>query len=485
MAKLAVVGSRPKPLTPINAFDFSFSQPFTEGSEVLRNAHSALERNHCIPEVPDTKPIFIDAVSGAALSRAQLRTEACQIASGLQKLLSGEKGPYETVSPVVLVHLPNCIHFVPVVMGIFAAGLTASLANPALTPTELQHIISLARPAAIVTTGDGWEQIERAFSLLPDRHLASSIQRAGRIFVHDLSRPIDSPLAPPTGTSILHKLYQDVSRGFRTAKLTEQTYRNHTALILWSSGTTGKSKGVCLSHEGIIHNTIVQWHRQPYLDASERWLGFAPFYHVYGLAVVAMMAPSIGATVYVMPKFEPKLMLDLIEKEHITGIHLAPPVALLLAKSPMVEGRDFSSVKFALSGGAPLGGDAIEMVYKRLGFMIFMGFGMSEAGSVAQQWAPNWEALVPCLGGTGDPMYGVELKICSMKEPRTTLKIDDEGEICIRSPAVMIGYLENREATDEVLDKDGWFRTGDIGKLDRSGALRITDRVKEMIKVKG
>ena len=186
-----------------------------------------------------------------------------------------------------------------------------------------------------------------------------------------------------------------------------------------------------------------------------------------------------------MPRFEQKLVLDLIQRERITILHAAPPVALLLAKSPLVEGRDFSNVRYILSGAAPLGREVVELVYKRLGVMVFMAYGLSEGGFVSMQYSTTWAELVPHLGDTGFPQPGNQVKVVSLNDPKKVLNIGDEGEILFKSPGLMIGYLDNEAATGEVLDAEGWYRTGDIGKIDSTGSIWITDRVKEMIKVKG
>lgn len=165
---------------------------------------------------------------------------------------------------------------------------------------------------------------------------------------------------------------------------------------------------------------------------------------------------------------------------------MAPPVAVLLAKGGMLDEFDLSSVRGGISGGAPLAPEIIELVHRRLGVLIKLGYGMSEAASVCHHVGDTWEDLKPQLGSTGVPLYGVELKIVSLDSaPGHVVKQGQEGEIVIRSPSVMSCYLNNQAATDEALSKDGWLRTGDIGKIDEKGFVWITDRLKEVIKVKG
>lgn len=145
----------------------------------------------------------------------------------------------------------------------------------------------------------------------------------------------------------------------------------------------------------------------------------------------------------------------------------------------MLDGYDLSTVLGGTSGGAPLGVSIIEDVYKRLGFLIKMGYGLSETASTSLVPGNNWEEYSEYLNASGQPLPSVELKIIDVAGSGKTLKIGEAGEILIRSPSLMNGYLENPQATKEALDDDGWFHTGDVGKLDEKGNLYIVDRLKE------
>lgn len=145
---------------------------------------------------------------------------------------------------------------------------------------------------------------------------------------------------------------------------------------------------------------------------------------------------------------------------------------------------DLSSVKAATSGGAPLGPEVIKAVYKRLGILIHMGYGLSETSGVTAQLADTWADLEPLLGTSGTAYPGTELSIASTEDGKI-VPLGAEGEILIRAATNLISYLNNPAATKEAINKDGWFCTGDVGKLDAHGRLTITDRLKELIKVKG
>lgn len=370
----------------------------------------------------------------------------------------------------------------------YASGLTATLANSALTSGELAWVLKNAQPQAVITTPEGWTVFEQAMAENENAGIKSTL-RQGRAFIVDT-------LNDDYGTCIPRK--SRLTQGAQDWKVlltqkplaapvqfSSEECKRRAAVILWSSGTSGRSKGVVLSHYALCVNMHSYWHCNPHFGTEHRWLGFAPFYHIFGLGYILMLAPCLGATIVVMPKFEPLKMLQYIQDYKITFLHMAPPVGVLLAKSPMLEGYDLSSLREGVSGGAPFPPEILEMVYKRLGFLIKLGYGMSEAGSVCNQFGYTWDDLKPQLGNTGAPVFGCQLRIISLDDSTKTLQRNAEGEILIKSGQLLNCYLNNKEATDESIDADGWLHTGDIGKIDSLGYLWITDRLKEVIKVKG
>lgn len=388
----------------------------------------------------------------------------------------------------MLVHLPNCVQYAPILYGIFASGLTVTLANPLLTHGELAWVLQNAQPEAVITTSAGWRTLEKAIADDKKAGVTIPFKKFNRIFIvdpenDDYGSGASSKASLPTAAQDWRTLLSD--KPLTTpVQFDSQECKRRAAVILWSSGTSGRSKGVILSHYGLCVNMHAYWHSNPHFGTEHRWLGFAPFYHIFGMSYVLLYAACLGATVVVMSKFTPDKMLQYVQDYRITFLHMAPPVGVLLAKSPMLNHYDLSSLKEGVSGGAPFPREIIEMIHKRLGILIKLGYGLSEAGSVCNQFGYTWEDMKPQLGNTGGPMYGVELKIISLDDAKT-MKRGEEGEILIRSGQLLNCYLNNKEATNESLDLDGWFHTGDIGKIDDKGFLWITDRLKEVIKVKG
>ncbi|KAF4119389.1 Acyl-CoA synthetase (AMP-forming)/AMP-acid ligase II [Geosmithia morbida] len=441
-----------------NVFDWMHSNPFSS-----QNGHTPLDR--IVPSIPSDRPIFVDEATDHTLTRSQLRRDALLLATGLQTTLG--LNPDETqhfkptatcadphIAPVVLIQLPNCLPFATALMGTLAAGLTATLVSPALTASETEWVVRQSRPRACIVTSACVDNVKRA--------LGNG---------HDTSVPIY------TADSLSDLLSIDGdSAAVRQPQSLDAS--NRAAVMLWSSGTSGRPKGVLLSHRALNLSVASVWHDADfYRGLPERWLGFVPFYHVFGLLNLFLAAVAAGATVYIMPSFNPDAMLSAVRRRRLTYLHMAPPVAVLLAKSPLVHRDTFVSVRAAITGGAPLGHDIIAQVYARLGFRIRMGYGLTEACNVSVQFGLNEHSLHDQAGTTGRAHWAVELAVSS------------EGEVLVRSPSLMMGYLPvdgvDTSATDEALTHDGWFRTGDVGTLDPQGNLRLTDRIKELIKVRG
>lgn len=409
---------------------------------------------------------------------------------------------------MVLVQLPNCLAFAPVVFGVFASGLTASLAAPALTGSELSWIIQNARPQAIVTAKACIGAMREALQSQTDKAYAASVP----VFVVDLA----NEKYPYSASSSIDPKSKAQENDW-TCLLSEPSFpvapyvlppgsaANRTAVILWSSGTSGRSKGVLHSHAGIVFSMISLWHTADFHKPGlqQRFLGYIPFYHVFGLCNIFIMLPCVGITCYVMSAFNLEEVCASIAKRRVTYLHMAPPVAVMLAKSPVVEkykqAGGFKSIVAGVTGGAPLGHEVVVEVYKRLGFRVRMGYGLSETCNTAMQEGITEEGMHADAGDSGSPNWGVELMIAAngqdFKASTTKAgKTRVEGEILIRSPGVMQAYLPiggvdkgkkpDMSITEESLTPDGWFRTGDVGYLDERGHIRITDRLKEMIKVR-
>lgn len=409
---------------------------------------------------------------------------------------------------MVLVQLPNCLAFPTVVFGIFASGLTASLASPALTASELSWILENARPRAVVTAKASLGAMREALQSQKDTAYFSQIP----VFIVDVATE-EYPFAASLSVSPLSTVQErdwkcllaEPAFPVEPFRLPPSSAANRTALILWSSGTSGRSKGVLHSHNALVFATISLWADADFdkPGLQQNWLGYVPFYHVFGFCNILVLAPAIGAKCYVMQAFKLDEVCAAIRQRKITYLHMAPPVAVMLAKAPMVEkyssNGGFKSIVCGVTGGAPLGHEVVLEVYNRLGFRIKMGYGLSETCNTSMQRGITEGRMHADAGDSGAPHLGVELMIAadgqdSKAKTTKATKLNTPGEILIRSPSLMTAYLPvgglapgakpDMSITNEALTPDGWFRTGDVGHLDAKGHLHITDRLKELIKVR-
>jgi acyl-CoA synthetase (AMP-forming)/AMP-acid ligase II len=257
--------------------------------------------------------------------------------------------------------------------------------------------------------------------------------------------------------------------------------REDLVALPYSSGTTGLPKGVMLTHYNLVAN-MCQMDGLDYFHRDDTLLCVLPLFHIYGLVVVLNMGLHLGATIVTMPRFDLEQFLGLIQKYRVTLSHIVPPIVLKLAKDPSVEKYDLSSLKMIFSGAAPLGPELSRECMQRIGCGIRQGYGMTETSPVTHS-SPA-EPTKMKLGSIGPPAPNTE---CKLVDPATGAELgpNHEGEVCVRGPQNMKGYLNNPEATARTIDQDGWLHTGDVGYADEDGHFYIVDRVKELIKYKG
>src|SRR5207302_516239 len=215
---------------------------------------------------------------------------------------------------------------------------------------------------------------------------------------------------------------------------------------------------------------------------QDRIIAVLPFFHIYGMQVVLNLALWRGATLVTMPRFELEPFLATVQQYRITRAFVVPPLVLALAQHPAVDRYDLSSLRAMMSGAAPLEADLETACARRLGCGFIQGYGLTEASPVTHA---NSDEPGKCKPGTVGPL--VPNTECRIVDAATGADLgpDEDGELLIRGPQVMAGYLNNPEATAATLDAAGWLHTGDIGRVDRDGYFTIVDRLKELIKYKG
>jgi acyl-CoA synthetase (AMP-forming)/AMP-acid ligase II len=252
-------------------------------------------------------------------------------------------------------------------------------------------------------------------------------------------------------------------------------------VLPYSSGTSGLPKGVMLTHSNLVAN-IVQVDGLDDLDEKSVLSGVLPFYHIYGMLVIMNLSLYRGAAIIVLPRFDLEQFLQTAEDFKLTRAHVVPPIVLALAKHPLVDEFNLSSLRALSSGAAPLGEALANSCAKRLGCIVKQGYGLTETSPVTHYQVDDPDKIKPAA--IGPPIRNTECMIIDTMTGEA-LGPNQEGEVLIRGPQVMKGYLNNPEATAATIDNQGYLHTGDIGYVDDDGYFYIIDRVKELIKFGG
>ncbi|MFC8795458.1 AMP-binding protein [Streptomyces cinereoruber] len=364
---------------------------------------------------------------------------------------------------VLALHSPNTVLFPIAFYAATRAGAAVTTVHPLATPEEFAKQLRDSSARWIVTVSP----------LLPAARAAA--EHAGgieEIFLCD---------RPPAGETV--RSLQAFLGSTGPVPEIEVDPDEDVAALPYSSGTTGVPKGVMLTHTSIATN-LAQLEPFIPMGPGDRILAVLPFFHIYGLTALMNAPLRQGATVVVQPRFELDTFLRAIQEHRINGLYVAPPIVLALAKHPAVADYDLSSLEYIVSAAAPLDAALAEACSKRLGLPpVRQAYGMTEL-SPGTHVVPL-DAETPPPGTVGRLLPSTEMRILSLDDPAKDAAPGEEGEIAIRGPQVMKGYLGRPDATAAMIDAEGWVHTGDVGRVDADGWLFVVDRVKELIKYKG
>jgi len=396
------------------------------------------------------QPALVDGPSGRTLTYGQLAGAIRQAAAGLHA-----RGLRE--GDVFAIYSPNLPEYAIAFYGAAMAGGINTTVNPLYTPDECAKQLKDAGAKFLLTVPPFLDKAQQA----------AAQSDVDEVFV----------FGEAEGATPFRALLTD---DHEVPDVLVNPAEDLVALP-YSSGTTGLPKGVMLSHRNIVSN-IAQCCPIEGIQEGEVTVGILPFYHIYGMTIILSMALYRGATIITMPKFEMEDFLGLVEEHKIESGYLVPPIILGLAKHPVVDEYDVSSLDYITSGAAPLPASVAQGCAERIGCVVKQGYGMTELSPVSHLMPRDHEKLN--VDSVGWAVPNTEFRIVEVGS-RNDVDAGERGELWVRGPQVMQGYWNNRDATDATVDADGWLHTGDVATLDEAGRLYIVDRVKELIKYKG
>ncbi|KAH8555263.1 hypothetical protein BGW37DRAFT_511373 [Umbelopsis sp. PMI_123] len=385
-----------------------------------------------------------------------------KITAGLQDVLNFKPGQ------TVAIFSPNQVDYSAVMFGIVAAGGTVALVNGLYNVQELKYHLQESDASVLVCHTDNVSTALEAADL-------AGIPRSRVLLFGDKAV---NGIQPYTSVLVGEKRAKHI-------KYTAEEAKNVIAYLPFSSGTTGKAKGVMLTHANIVSNilqfTAVQLHNTDV--KQQKMIGVVPFYHArnsYGLTCLLQAPLYWGVPIITFPRFELISFCTAIQSHRVTIGLLVPPILVLLAKHPEVGKYDFSSLREILCGAAPLSADLARDVRNRLGGAIVkQGYGMSEASPAVT--LEETDAVVD--GSVGILLPSMEAKI--VDENGNEVGNNERGELWMKGPNIMLGYHKRKEETLNTIDSEGYLHSGDVAIRDDNGHFYIVDRIKELIKYKG
>ncbi|MCY7340312.1 MAG: AMP-binding protein [Pseudonocardia sp.] len=396
-------------------------------------------------------PALIDGTSGATITFAELEGMVVKIAAAL-----AERGV--VAGDVVGIFAPNTPYYPAVFHGILRANAIVTSANSLYTPGELAH--------QLIDSG-----AKMLFTISPFLERATeAVTQAG------LSADVIVVLDAADGVASLRDLLATTAE-----PPTQIVTAGDTAVLPYSSGTTGRAKGVILTHRNLVAN-LAQLEPVFRVTAESKILAVLPFFHIYGMTVMMNNGLHKRSTVITMPRFDLAEFLRIVSENEIDYVYIAPPVAVALAKHPMIDQFDLSCIEVIFSGAAPLDAELGRAVAQRLGCRVLQGYGMTELSPVSHAMPEDRPEMD--LNSVGLALPNID---CKLVDPETGEEVGPggRGELWVKGPNVMSGYLNNPEATAFTLDAEGYLHTGDVATVTEDGVFTIVDRVKELIKYKG
>lgn len=413
---------------------------------------------------PDNHPTFICADTKRTVTFAEARDQSQRFGAGLKSLWEWRKGD------VMAMFSTNHIEYAIISWGVLWAGGVLTTTNPSYTVDEFTFQLKDSGAKAICTTPAMYPTVLKAAT-------NAGIPKEQIIFLGE--KPAGG--WPDRGQSWRDIFDSSTTVRWRRPKINA---KKDVAFLVYSSGTTGNPKGVMLSHKNMVANILQNYHgdaKDNLTWGKDKILGVLPFFHVYGLTSIIHQSFYAGTSIVVLERFDIEKFCKAIQEEKPTYAYVVPPILLLLAKHPCVGNYDLSSMRMLNSGAAPLSRELTEAVYTRIKIPVKQAYGMSELSPTTHM--QRWEDWRDKVGSVGKLLPNMLAKY--MSEDGTELEAGQTGELWLKGPNVMLGYLNNPTATAASITLDGYYKTGDVGHVDAQGNFYITDRIKELIKYKG
>ncbi len=391
--------------------------------------------------------VLVDGPTNRSMTAAEFIDQVKRLAGGLASRGFGK-------GSVVGLMAPNSPEYCVVFHAVAWAGGTVTTINPTYTASEVNH--------QLVDSGAGLLITVPMFLETAIEGMAGT--KASEIAVTGEAGDVQT-LADLHGDPLESQVAVDLDK--------------HIVVLPYSSGTTGLPKGVQLSHRNLVVN-VDQTIAGGGFRAGEVAAAFLPFFHIYGMTVLMNVHLAADGALVTMPRFDLELFLQISQDYKARRMWIVPPIALALAKHPLIDKYDLSSVEQVFSGAAPLGADLSDAVSARLDCVSLQGYGMTELSPVSHVTPAD----APRSGASGLAVPNTE---CRIVDPETgaDLPPGEEGELWVKGPQVMMGYLNNPQATADTITDNGWLKTGDIAIIDSDGYMFVVDRLKELIKYKG
>ncbi len=402
-----------------------------------------------------SRPAIIDGPTGRVLTYGEL-------ASSVRKAAAGLAARGVAHGDVIALCSPNSPEFAVAYYGALAAGALVTTVNPLAPAGDIARQLTHSGARWLITTA--------ALAL------GSAAAAAAAAGVRETFAIGAADAAGGSGRATPFAALTDSGRPNRLPAVDP----DDNAVLFYSSGTTGLPKGVLLSHRNLVAS-LCQTRAGHRVGPDDVLATVLPLYHIFALQITLSLGLAAGATVITMPRFDLETFCGLVQEHGVTRVEVVPPIVLGLARHPAVTGYDLSSLRLITSGAAPLGAALATECARRLGCRVKQAYGMTELGGATHMVPDSGGGLA---GSVGPLLPGAQARVIDCA---TGLDVGpgQPGELLIRTPGAMRGYLGNPEATAATVDADGWLHTGDVVEADPEGWFTVVDRVKELIKYKG